>query len=144
MNERFIERFWAKVNKDGPLWNGTPCWVWTAYRLRGGYGQFGSGPTRWYAHRLAYTLERGSIPDGLTLDHLCRNRPCVNHEHLELVTLDENNARGYGPAAINKRKTACNHGHPYSPENTVIRAHGWRWCRICRRQAGRRARAKLA
>ena len=79
------ERFWAKVKKtDG-------CWLWTGWKNDRGYGNFEVDSTRTVkAHRFAYEVLVGPIPDGLTLDHLCRNPSCVNPEHLEPVTLREN------------------------------------------------------
>lgn len=79
-------------------------------------------------------LERGSIPKGLTLDHLCRNRACVNPVHLEPVTNRVNILRGIGITAQNARKTHCKHGHPFTVENTIYKhGGGWRICKICNR-----------
>lgn len=85
--------FWSKVDKDA----GSGCWLWMACTNRGGYGVFTSkeyGRAR-LAHRVAYGMSVGPIPDGLTLDHLCVNPPCVNPVHMEPVTLAENRARAY-------------------------------------------------
>ena len=79
-------------------------------------------------HRLVYELFVGSIPVGLTLDHLCRVRHCVNPAHLEPVTLAENTLRGEGPTAVNSRKTHCPKGHPYD-----VMDSGRRRCLVCRR-----------
>jgi len=70
--------------------NATGCWEWLRYRDKEGYGRFAFGPKNAMAHRAAYVLEIGAIPEGLDLDHLCRNRGCVNPEHLEIVTRQEN------------------------------------------------------
>jgi hypothetical protein len=82
------ERFWTKVNKDGPTMPNmqTQCWVWTAsvHRNRGGYGEFKLAGRRREAHRVAWELEYGPIPDGLLVLHKCDNPPCVRHEHLFL------------------------------------------------------------
>lgn len=87
---RLPVRFLAKMSVD----EASGCWVWTAARTSKGYGQFRIGPRPVRAHRYAYTLLVGPIPDGLQLDHLCRNRLCVNPGHLEPVTNWENTLRG--------------------------------------------------
>lgn len=136
------ERFWVKVDKDGPIPVHRPelgpCWQWTASTTAGGYGQIRAdwpARTMLYAHRVAYQFVAGAIPDGLQLDHLCRNRACCNPEHLEPVTNRENGLRGQSFAAINARKTRCPKGHEYTPENTAVDSNdGSRKCRICRRE----------
>lgn len=120
-------RFWSKVDKSGD------CWIWRGSRASLGYGQFPIGKRMTLAHRIAYTFIRGSIPDGLVLDHLCQNTSCVNPDHLDPVTHRENILRGSSPHAINARKTSCPSGHPYSAENTYIPASGGRKCRTCHR-----------
>lgn len=132
-----ITRFWAKVDKRGP----DECWEWTGARARG-YGRFTvEGKTTVGAHRLSYELLVGPIPEGLTLDHLCRNRACVNPAHLEPVTSRENILRGQSPAAANSKKTICSRGHALSGANVYLSAKG-RECMTCRRAHHRAWRAR--
>lgn len=116
------------------------CIEWTGSRIRGygniGVGYIGKRGVARAAHRVAYELLVGPIEDGMTLDHLCRNRCCVNPAHLEPVSSLENYERGL--AARGGRKTHCPQGHEYTDENT----YRWRYtrnCKICRR-ANERAR----
>lgn len=127
------ERFWAKVDKNGPLWNGTPCWVWTASFGSRGYGQFAIWPQRPLgAHRISYEMLIGPIPEDKQIDHLCRNRSCVRPAHLEIVTARENTLRGMSFASANARKLHCPKGHPYDLLNTYfVPSTGRRKCRIC-------------
>jgi len=109
------------------------CWLWTGGKTRNGYGQaYDPGSKRvWLVHRLAYWLLVGPIPQGLTLDHLCRVRHCVNPSHLEPVTSRVNTLRGVGHSAVNAAKSECVNGHPFDLINTRIRRSGRRDCRIC-------------
>ena len=122
-------RFWAKVIKGRE--NG--CWIWTGYKTWDGYGQFRIRRERVYAHRVAYELLIGLIPDGLTLDHLCRNPSCVNPDHLEAVSERDNILRGKGVCAQYAQQTVCKRGHLFDLFNTRWE-QGRRICRICRRQ----------
>jgi hypothetical protein len=134
------ERFWAKVDKNGPVVKSElgPCWLWTAGTTDGGYGKFNPTARRTVlAHRFSYELEIGPIPDGLTLDHLCRNRPCVRASHLEPTTQRVNILRGEGVAAINAAKTHCDNGHEFTEANTRYTSTQ-RVCRICARETVRR------
>lgn len=84
------------------------------------------------AHRMVYTFIKGPIPEGMQIDHLCRNRKCVNPNHLEPVTQQENMRRGQGIAARNKAKIFCMRGHPLYGENVGLYKNGNRFCRECK------------
>lgn len=139
-------RFLAKVDRNGP----GGCWLWTAGRAggRGGYeyGHFWFAGRQRAAHRVAYELFIGPIPDGLTLDHLCEVKLCVNPAHLEPVTSGVNSSRSASnPSTINAAKTHCKHGHPFSGDNLLLRPDGGRACRECKRtEARERYRRKAA
>lgn len=126
-----IERFMEKIR---PGANG--CIEWIGGLNGVGYGQFYEGRTnldqtgKTYAHRWSYEHFVGPIPDGMHLDHLCRNRRCVNPQHLEPVTCRENLLRGTGASARNAIKTHCPAGHPYEGDNLYF--HPIRKQRICR------------
>lgn len=107
------------------------CWLWTGTIDKAGYGRLSVGGRAWLAHRLSYELHVGPIPDGLELDHLCAVRGCVNPEHLEPVTPQENKRRMLA-AAITER-THCPQGHPYAGDNLFYEAGSTsRRCRTCR------------
>ena len=114
------------------------CWEWTAGTNEMGYGLMRAAGDRLLAHRISYTYWRGQIPDGLSLDHLCRNRRCVNPAHLEATTHRTNILRGVGFTAQHARKDECIHGHPLSGDNLWIDSRGSRVCRECNRGRSRR------
>jgi hypothetical protein len=122
------------------------CWLWTGPKNSKGYGRLAVDGVLRGAHRLMYELVIGQIPQGLTLDHLCRIRNCVNPEHVEPVPNKVNVLRGIGHTAINARKTHCLLGHPYSGDNLFLSKDGHRRCRTCirARDARRRARRRAA
>ena len=125
------ERFWTKVNKNGPLWQGTNCWLWEGCVARG-YGLFWQDGKLMTAHRVAYQMMISSIPPKLQIDHLCRVRHCVNPSHMEPVTPRENVLRGQGITAQKHRQTTClRHGHPLDIVNTYIDNRGYRNCKLC-------------
>jgi hypothetical protein len=114
------------------------CWVWTGGLSHNGYGQIFIDHKSRRAHRVSYELARGAVPPGLQLDHLCRNRACINPAHLEPVTQRENIRRGLGPQIAGSRwrsKTKCPHGHAYEGENLIVTAAGHRKCRACQKVA---------
>ncbi|MEV8638093.1 HNH endonuclease [Streptosporangium sp. NPDC051023] len=113
------------------------CWLWDKPHPDSGYGQFAGGT----AHRWSYEFFRTDIPDGLDIDHLCRNRACVNPWHFDPVPTAVNVLRGEGPSAINARKTHCIRGHAFTVANTYVppKRPRSRGCRACRRlQAAKR------
>ena len=131
MYQTLEARFWDKVEKtDG-------CWLWKGFKNYGGYGVIHAYKGKnFLAHRVSYELHKGKIPKEKYIDHLCRNRACVNPNHIELVTFKENILRGESFSAINAKKTHCPQGHEYSKENTIIHhAHGGkgRYCQKCQR-----------
>ena len=123
------ERFWAKVDRDQP----DECWSWKAGKFSDGYGAFYLEGRTTKAHRVSYELSKGSVPEGLHLDHLCRNKACVNPDHLDPVTCGENLRRGDGFNGHQSRQTHCKRGHPLSGANLIQYKDGHRRCRTCER-----------
>lgn len=151
------ERFWAKVDKTDT------CWPWRAALNENGYGvwnvrqaadEFGTN----LAHRISWLLAGRELIDGFSLDHLCHTRDwtctagteclhrrCVNPDHLEQVPGVVNTMRGRGFGPINKAKSHCDYGHPFSPENTYVQTStGERFCRTCGRRRTRNYLARKA
>lgn len=112
----------------------TGCWEWTGQLNNYGYARLGLTAQKGVlAHRFAYELIEGPIPEGLTLDHLCRVRHCINPAHLEPVTQRENTMRSpFTRASLNAAATHCPSGHEYTPENTMAVKQRGRMARICR------------
>lgn len=118
------------------------CWLWAGSVSETDYGviyYYDRGKTRnSRAHRVVYENYKGFIPKGLVIDHLCRVHRCINPEHLEAVTVEENVMRGVGATAKNARKTHCPEGHEFTPDNIITRYHGSngrpnRHCKTCHR-----------
>lgn len=125
--ETLVERVLSRTIKqsDG-------CWVWSGASSRG-YGQIGIGNQKLkYTHRIMYEAFKGTIPNDLVLDHLCRVPLCCNPDHLEPVTRHENSLRG-----MRAVRQFCDNGHEFSIENTIIRSEGGRRCRLCKRHRGK-------
>jgi len=109
----------------------TGCWIWQGHVNNGGYPQTKIGRKSHRAHRVFYEHFVGAIPEGMTLDHLCGNRKCVNPAHLEPTTIRDNTMRSNSISAINARKTHCIWGH----SDWVAREAPYenqRRCRACR------------
>jgi HNH endonuclease len=133
-------RFFNRVDRNGPTPIARPelgpCWVWTGPRTKG-YGRMSVGGKEQYVHRWAYERFVGQLPDGLDVDHLCRNPSCVNFAHLEPVTHQVNCLRGESPCAKYARRDTCAKGHAYTAENTFTRPDKSRGCRTCDRARSR-------
>ena len=136
MTEAERQRFLAKVHKTDA------CWIWRGAISGSGYGAFYLRGKMYQAHRVSVRADGYSVPTWGVIDHLCRNRKCVNPEHLRTVLRGTNifeNSEAL--ACINSQKTHCPKGHPYSGENLVSRLSGRRGCRICRGEYHRRKRS---
>lgn len=124
------ERFERHITKqDG-------CWLWSGCKNKKGYGMFLIGDSARLAHRESLRIYGKPIPQGMTVDHLCRNRACVNPDHLESVPHSINVSRGT-TGIVNRSKTRCPRGHEYSSVNSK----GSRYCKICCRDNTRKYRA---
>ena len=134
-----LKRIEQYINKNGPVFKeqNNRCWIWTGTRYRNNYGNIWFKGKKQLAHRVAYQLWVGNILDGLTIDHLCGVRPCINPSHLKATTIGDNIRRSglKGMAAINAAKTHCAKGHKYTKENIYLKKNGGRECKACRRLA---------
>lgn len=126
---------WIRFVQSTIINESTGCWEWNGLRFTNGYGRFCIHRTSFVAHRYSYTQLRGAVDPLLTIDHLCRNKVCVNPEHLEPVPIGVNTARGT-TWEFQRNKTHCPQGHPYDEKNTyrTMQKGGhvhMRRCRIC-------------
>lgn len=125
---KYVERFFGRVEKT------ESCWNWLGGTGKGGYGIFRISSTQYYVHRVSWAIANGGTPGSLCIDHLCKNRTCVNPSHMELVTLAVNTMRGDTSSSIpviNSRKTHCIRGHEFNEDNVFFDAKGSRRCREC-------------
>lgn len=138
LTEEQIERFLNKFTQT----DDSSCWDWKGTDNGKGYGDFNCNNKSYRAHRVSYEFfNKTIIPHRMVVDHLCRNRKCVNPKHLEVVSHYENTMRGIGHAAKNARKDSCKHGHAYNSRNTHIRrsknGRVWRVCKECKNRIQR-------
>jgi len=132
LTEKQIALVKSKYTEGSPF----ECWPWMGCKYPSGYGRFApNGLKSILAHRLVWLISGRRIISGLVFDHKCRTRHCVNWNHLELVTPQQNTHRGIGPTAKLGLRTHCKNGHAFSGANTVIRRDGSRKCRACARRA---------
>lgn len=149
INSKDIVRFNKKIIKAD-----SGCWLWMGAKSNG-YGLFQIYGKSRRAHRISYQINKGFIPDGMTIDHICHNadiecndgtncvhRGCVNPNHLEATTIRDNTLRGRTTAALNAQKTHCPKGHEYSDHNTYRFPSGGRRCKKCFLDRCARFRAK--
>lgn len=134
---------WRRLSSKVKRFSNGLCHEFTGYTDSRGYGKIGIKNDVVLAHKLMWEFVNGPVPEGLELDHLCRNHSCVNPDHLEPVTHKVNVLRGVGPSAKNAKTEKCAKGHEYSEENTYVHPKlGRRVCRVCRREGGKASRWK--
>ena len=131
LTQEQLDRFMSFVKKENS------CWNWTGNKDKDGYGIFTFLRKNRRAHRVSYWAFNGDKPDKMTVHHKCKNTSCVNPEHLELMTVKENNLESNNVGAINARKTHCPNGHKYDRKYG-----GQRYCSICEAEKSKRLRKK--
>lgn len=123
-----MNRFWESIMPEP----NSGCWIWVGNLEKDGYAKFFTNKQYNRAHRFSYEQFVGEIPEGLEIDHKCSIRCCVNPTYMEAVTHQENVKRGL-TGIVNRSKTKCPQGHPYSGANLYVMPNGGRVCKICRR-----------
>lgn len=118
------------------------CWEWVAAKQPTGYGQMWNGKRPEQAHRISYRVHKGDIPTSCEIDHVCRNRSCVNPDHLRAVPHRENMRVSDTVMGRNAAKLYCKRGHPLLGENLYVTRKGHRQCRECLRLHARNARSR--
>jgi hypothetical protein len=136
--DRRIEEILMNYVETAPGYEGTLCREWLGKTRKRSTHRYGHAPGGKTIHRLAYEHWVGEIPEGWTIDHLCRNTLCFHPKHLEAVTSRINTLRGVGISAIYAARTHCNNGHEFSGDNLIIRSDGYRQCRECRTARSRK------
>ena len=135
-----------REDTGGALWveedrgYSTPCWIWQGQK-RQGYAYRRKGSAAEGVHRAMFEERYGPVPSGMVVDHLCRQRECINVDHMEAVSIGENVLRGMHPKMVAYREGTCTKGHPRTPENSYVSAAGRQICRICRNEYKRRHQA---
>lgn len=136
------DRFWSNVIRASE----NECWIWTGCRTPEGYGTLSIENRQVRAHRQSIILDGRDIPAGMVVDHVCRNRACVNPHHLRVVTRRQNvHENSVALAHLNSLKEQCLRGHPLSGKNLIL-DRGTRRCRRCKNEQRRavHARKRLA
>jgi hypothetical protein len=129
----------ARLERNSMAPVGSSCRLWVRGVDHGGYGKMKVGGRTLPAHRVAWELKNGKIPEGLVIDHLCRVRSCVNPDHMRVTTHKVNVLAGETIAAANARKTHCPQGHPFDRVRPTGRA-----CSICQRIGQEKFKAERA
>lgn len=142
MRSLSLEELWRSAEPFGEDFDGTPCMYLPHKPRNTGYVTLSWRMKQRLAHRVTYEYLIGPIPEGLELDHKCRNPACVNPWHLEPVTTAVNVLRGVGPTAVNAAKAVCVRGHAFAGANLRIAMDGSRICRECCRAHAARYRAQ--
>lgn len=138
-----VARFYEKIHID----KSSECWNWKGKPSSDGYGRMGIDYKVYLAHRVSYVLKYGEPPPHMVIDHVCRNRICINPDHLEVVSLEENIRRGVGPERMREssdakaQRTHCKNGHPFSGYNLSLNDRQ-RLCKTCHRQWQKDFRAR--